>query len=138
MERQRFDDITRALAAASSRRRALKALGGALVGALLAPGGRGPSPARAQGGGGNRACAERCKQLFPPGKERGRCISQGARGLGPCAQPICVPFFQPCPPGCVGGEGGVPCPACCADEAGTEAGGKCFANDPMCPGFDCC
>jgi hypothetical protein len=138
MDGQRFDELARTLAAGISRRRALKALAGGGLGALLAPTVPAPAPARAKGGGGNRACAERCRALFPPGKARGRCVSQGARGEGPCAQPVCVPFHQPCPSGCVGGEGGRPCPACCADEAGTEAGGDCYANDPMCPGFDCC
>jgi hypothetical protein len=31
-----------------------------------------------------------CKELFPPGAERGQCISQAAHGLGPCA-PVAPP-----------------------------------------------
>ena len=38
----------------------------------------------------NAACAARCKDLFPPGKERGQCISDGARGRGPCTKPVCA------------------------------------------------
>jgi hypothetical protein len=38
----------------------------------------------------NADCAARCKDLFPPGKKRGRCISDGAHGRGPCAAPVCT------------------------------------------------
>ena len=76
MDDKHFDNLTRSLAGGSSRRRVLGLLAGAVAAAL---GGR---SADAQG---NSACAQLCKQLHPPGKARGECISQGARGRGPCA-----------------------------------------------------
>src|SRR5680860_338005 len=79
MDGNRFDEITRRLAHATSRRSLLKALisGGAVAvgGFVSAP------PVRA-----NRDCAALCKQLFPPGAGRGQCVSEGAQGQGPCAQ----------------------------------------------------
>jgi hypothetical protein len=36
---------------------------------------------------GNSAAAHCCRALFPPGPERGQCVSQAAHGLGPCATP---------------------------------------------------
>jgi hypothetical protein len=47
-----------------------------------------PRRALAQG---NSFCVRLCKALFPPGRARGQCISEGARGRGPCAEGPCVP-----------------------------------------------
>ena len=35
--------------------------------------------------GGNSESVKCCKALFPPGPERGQCISQAAHGEGPCS-----------------------------------------------------
>jgi len=40
---------------------------------------------------GNSLCTRLCRSLFPPGPERGRCISEGARGMGLCHQGSCLP-----------------------------------------------
>jgi hypothetical protein len=71
MEDQRFDALVRAVAAGASRRRVL----GALVGSLVALGGRQRTQAQ-----GNSECADFCKEVFPPGRERGQCVSAAARG----------------------------------------------------------
>lgn len=78
MDGQIFDDVTRRLALGTSRRsvlRGLLGLGAIIIGARAAD-------ARAQPDG---RCSALCKELFSPGPERGRCVSQGARGEGPCA-----------------------------------------------------
>lgn len=75
MDDRRFDSLTRFLAAKPSRRRLLKGLAAGALAAVV--------PARAMAGG-KSSCAHLCKQLYPPGPERGRCTSLGARGLGPC------------------------------------------------------
>jgi len=35
---------------------------------------------------GNSACAHFCEMVFPPGPERGTCVSAAAHGAGPCFQ----------------------------------------------------
>lgn len=95
MDSTRFDDLTKTLAAATTRRRFFKLLGGGLVGGALAAAGLRSSQAAE---GGNSACVAICEELFPPGDARGQCVSEGARGEGPCAGPApqicqgtCVP-----------------------------------------------
>jgi hypothetical protein len=80
-----FDELAKGLASGTvSRRKALRLMGGALLGAALAAVPRAawaqtPTPA------GNSDCAELCHQIFPPGSpEAGECTSQGAQGRGPC------------------------------------------------------
>jgi hypothetical protein len=76
-----LDEVARGLADGTiSRRKALRLLGGALLGSMIASI---PSVAWAANGG-NSACAKFCRENFPPGRERGECISAGARGEGPC------------------------------------------------------
>jgi hypothetical protein len=76
-----LDELARGLASGSiSRRRALRWMGGALIGGVLASI---PGMALAQERG-NNACVQFCTREFPPGPERALCISQGARGEGPC------------------------------------------------------
>lgn len=78
---QSFDDLARSIAGGTMpRRRALRLFGAALFGGMVASI---PGVALAQQGG-NRACVQFCTQEFPPGPERRQCISQGARGEGPC------------------------------------------------------
>ena len=108
-----FDELAKSLADGKlSRRRVLKMLGGALMGGALAsiPG------AAWAAKGGNSACAKFCKERFPPGPERGECISAGARGEGPCFD---------------GNGGGTGCTAHgdpCLDEFGET--GQCCCNPP--------
>jgi hypothetical protein len=73
MDSNRFDDLTRTLAQGTSRRQALKALGGSLLAALV------PHSALAKGGG-NSTCAQFCTSVYPPGRERAKCISDAAKG----------------------------------------------------------
>jgi hypothetical protein len=81
-----FDDLAKGLASGTlSRGKALRLLGGALVGGALASL---PGVAWAQGGG-NSACVRCCKRAFEPGEKitvrgrersaRGYCISQSAK-----------------------------------------------------------
>jgi hypothetical protein len=104
MDTQRFDEITRTLAAATSRRTALKLLGGgalASLGALLRPEGAGAcrrfkSPCSS----GSQCCSGRCSAAgrcaCPTGRKRcgDRCC--------PAGQTCCDPLCGTCtPPGAV-------------------------------------
>jgi hypothetical protein len=81
MNQERFDDVAKGLASGTvSRGEALRWMGGALVGAALASV---PRVAWAANDG-NSACAHFCTQIFPPGPQRGECISAAARGEGLC------------------------------------------------------
>jgi hypothetical protein len=82
MDDHRFDNVTRALARGASRRRVLGMLVGGFALAL-----RGSKGVTAQS---NSECAALCIELYPPGKQRGECISQGARGEGPCTAVGCI------------------------------------------------
>jgi|SRR5215211_1454405 len=76
-----LDDVARGLASgAISRGKALRWMGGALVGAAVAsiPGVAWAAP------GENSACAHFCRDTFPPGPERAECISAAAQGQGLC------------------------------------------------------
>ena len=76
-----LDELAKGLANGTiSRRQALRWMGGALVGGVLASI---PGVALAQQGG-NSYCAHYCTQAFPPGQERGQCISDAAHGTGAC------------------------------------------------------
>ena len=110
MDGSRFDDITRALATGTSRRRVLGALAAGLAVAL---GGR---PAtRAQG---NNDCTPFCTEVFRPGPARGKCLSDAAHGEGLCAQCSADPAAV-----CVGAGGTVTCcPAGCCDGAACQPG----------------
>jgi hypothetical protein len=80
MDGRGFDNVTRHLARGASRRSVMKALIGVGPTAMAARAGG----TLAQDGSG---CAELCRELFPAGRERGECVSQGARGEGPCTIP---------------------------------------------------
>jgi hypothetical protein len=58
MDSTRFDDLTKALATATSRRQALKALAAATVGGMLGLGGIGTTFAK------NMTCAQWCSAVF--------------------------------------------------------------------------
>lgn len=119
MDSHKFDTLSRALARGSSRRRVLGAVAGSLIAVV---GGRQTTQAR------NNECAKLCKSLFGPGKDRGQCISAGARGRGPCAVPpvvtgtctgtfvcTCETATGPC----------TPTTACFADPLSGICGGTC-------------
>ena len=92
----------------------------------------------------NADCAARCKDLFPPGKARGQCISDGARGRGPCAKPVCTvqcaadrdccdePGFGCCDDTCakLDEDGACPPPVCTSPSSCT--------SDEQCCGSDRC
>jgi hypothetical protein len=93
-----FDELARELASGTiSRRNALRLMGAALVGGALAS-----IPGMAWAAkGGNSACAKLCRENFPPGRERGECISAGARGEGLCFDnggggEVCTAQGDPC------------------------------------------
>lgn len=76
-----FDDFARAAAGGTSRRQALKQIGGVVGAAVVAA-----LPAQALADpGGNSACAHFCHQVFS-GEAAGDCTSQAAHGTGPCYQ----------------------------------------------------
>jgi hypothetical protein len=75
-----FDELAKDVASGTlSRGKALRLLGAALVGGALASI---PGVAWAAKGG-NRECVRCCKKKYGPGRERGQCISAGARGECP-------------------------------------------------------
>jgi hypothetical protein len=81
MDGDRFDSLTRALGSGRSRRSLLRGLGAAALGAAgLARAGRADAANL-----GNSPCAHFCQTVFPPGPNRGACVSQAAHGTGPCA-----------------------------------------------------
>src|SRR5919107_253520 len=76
-----LDELAKGLASGTiSRGKALRWMGGALVGAALAsvPGVALATP------GGTSSCTRFCNEVFPPGPERGECISAAAQGQGLC------------------------------------------------------
>ncbi len=85
MDGKKFDDLTQALASGASRRGVIRLLGGGLAAGMAASLGINRT-AHAKG---NSQCSALCNSIFPPGKERGQCISQGAQGQGPCAD-LCL------------------------------------------------
>lgn len=126
MDRERFDTLTRLLAAKGSRRTALGALVGAgLLGtgldALAKKKGRGGAKNKrhkgrgrvksdgAKANGGNSACAKWCHDNFD-GKSDGQCTAAAAKGEGPCYE---------CGPASSGG--------------GQLCNGECVSG-PCCPG----
>jgi hypothetical protein len=106
-----FDELAKGLASGTiSRRKALRLMGSALLGGVLASI---PGVALAQQDG-NSACAHFCNEVFPPGPERGQCKSQGAKGEGPCYE---------CTPGLGGGPN---FPGCPADQVPDEVTCECI------------
>jgi hypothetical protein len=95
MDQTWFDDLTKSLATPSSRRQALRRIGGMLSGAILASLPFGHALAD------NSDCAHFCNSVFAPGPARGQCKSDAAHGTGLCyscgpaspggTQPICCP-----------------------------------------------
>jgi hypothetical protein len=102
-----FDVLAKTIALADGmpRREAVRRVGGALAAVALSSlgvgcsggGGGGSSPmsplppgtsstGRTPQGGGNSDCAHFCQQAFPPGPQRGHCVSDGAHGTGLCVQ----------------------------------------------------
>jgi hypothetical protein len=152
MDHKRFDRWARLLGDRATRRGLLGGVAGLAaipLGEAASRAHRGRADRRSAGSGDvateqNAECAARCKELFPPGKKRGRCISQGVRGRGPCAEPVCEeqcakdaaccdePGFGCCDGACVrlGHDGECPPPVCVPPSS-------CTADDQCC-GTDRC
>jgi hypothetical protein len=130
----KFDTLSRALATGSSRRQLLGAVAGSLIAAV---GGRQPTQAKR-----NNECAKLCKSLFGPGKDRGQCISAGARGRGPCAAPPpACPQGQHCSGGRCCDAGFVACPGnptgCIPESTACSGLRVCCDNNGAGPGILC-
>jgi hypothetical protein len=115
-KRYDFDALAKDLARGLSRREALRRVGEGLFGALLASLGLGRAVAQ-----GNSDCAHFCTSIFPPGRQRGDCISAAAHGTGLCY-------------GC-----GPAAPASHADVCGNFGGPRfcCSADTPNCCNGTC-
>ncbi len=115
MDSTRFEELTKTLATSSSRRQALRRIGGTLTGTALAS----LLPGRVlAAGGGNSACAHFCNALFgadTPGADQ--CISDAAHHTGICY--TCGPL-SPCVQG-----GGAPIGGACSG----EISGNCCCGD---------
>jgi hypothetical protein len=72
MDARQFDAITRMFRVGADRRRVLGVLLGGLAAVL--------GSRRATEAQGNSDCAHFCKEVFPPGRERGQCVRAAARG----------------------------------------------------------
>src|SRR5262249_21147849 len=125
----RFDEFAKALAGGISRREALRRIGGAGAGAMLASLGL----AKAWGQG-NSQCAQVCGAMYPPGPLRGQCTRDAALGRGICYEcgPAAPPSAQALFCQMVAG------PVCCNSGQGCSNGQcvavtDCFAEVP-CPG----
>lgn len=106
----KFDELAKTLGHGLTRRESLRRIGGGLVGIVV-----GSLVGRAFAGGGNSDCAHFCQDTFPPGPDRGNCISQAAHGAGPCFE--CGPAAPP-------GHGQICGQVCCnANEICTD--GQC-------------
>ena len=141
MEPAKFDELTKVLATSTSRRQALRRIGGILGGTALA--GLFPGLAFAS----NSACAHFCNAVFGAETEAaGKCIRDAAHGTGLCHQcgsaapsSICCTRNSsgfcssysgaqcPCPSGqtCQNGTCVTPC---------TANGGTCSGNTDCCAG----
>jgi hypothetical protein len=142
-----FDDLAKGMASgALSRGKALRLLGAALVGGALASV---PGVAWAAEGG-NRECVKCCKERYGPGRERGQCISAGARGDCPVTCDgnggvECSVDYDPCGDVCrefntrecvtIDGR-----PQCVCEVGKTECGGpthRCCFFDEVCVNGEC-
>jgi hypothetical protein len=114
MDSSRIDDLTKALATATSRRQALKALAATTIGGLLGLGGIGTTFAK------NSTCAQWCAQVFgdnTPADEQ--CAADAAHGTGLCS--TCGPTSP---------TGGVaPSSICCT----RNSSGYCSSYSPTLP-----
>lgn len=144
MDGQRFDEVTKALAAGASRRAVLRtALGGMGAGLLALVG---VTKASATD---TLSCIDDCNQRFQPGLARGQCISTCATDTLSCID-NCEQRFEPglalvqCISSCTTGDeddeggngGGTPCgpttcpegQVCCNESCGicTPPGGSCI------------
>jgi hypothetical protein len=133
-----FDALARGLASGSvSRRKALRMLGAALVGGVLAsfPG---AAWAAKGGGGGKSFCAKYCRTLFGGDTAaQAECVSQGTKGTGPCfacggpvnPAPTCGPTESVDPVSCTCVFSGNICSnyaGPCVSESGLDC--RCFAT----------
>jgi hypothetical protein len=147
MDREEFDTFARIVARRGDRRSTLL---GALGLAFAAPDApamaakRGKARGRGvgkQGKGGNSACAHFCAAVFPPGRRRGRCVSEGAtRAPGNLCEACEADVSRFCAGACCApGEtcDGTTCHAACAGtwEACEGDGASCAAcgEDEICP-----
>jgi hypothetical protein len=122
MDQNAFDDLTRALARGTSRRQALKLLGGSLAGGLLAVLGVGEA-----------AADDTCKPIGKKCKKNSQCCS------GNCANGTCAPT---CPSANVCGSTCLTAP-CDANQCLTcdPTSGTCASNctsDQTCSNGVCC
>jgi len=121
-----FDEFAKRLGNARSRREALKHISVGLAAVVL-----GPLAGKAWGAPnlGNSPCAHWCVDNFPPGPARGKCISDAAKGKGPCYE---------CGPAATAEHGPICGGVCCASDEICEEGICTSDNpDPQCIGATC-
>jgi len=137
-----FDELAKTLAKAKEmpRRDALRLIGGGFAGAVLASFGVGKVLGQGKGNLGNSPCAHFCKTVFPPGPERGKCVSDAAHGTGLCFE--CGPAAPPdtgrvlCGQVCCETDA-VCCDGTCCDVGDTCEEGTCVSPN-VCSGTHTC
>ena len=130
MHRRWIDDAARMMAIGRSRREVLRYLGG-LVGVLAAgaPSAVVEAASPSTGGGGNHVFARWCNEIFPAGRDRGKCKKAAARGEGPCYE---------CGPHAPSGSTRVLCGQICCGPEQTCVDGRCSCSAGNACGELCC
>ena len=125
MKPQTFDNLTRALAAPTSRRSALGRIAG-LFGLGTVGGGTlaALSPGLALAGGGNSNAAHFCSANFAPGPDRGQCVAAAAQGGGLFAS-------------CGGGTQSVCCPTNANGQCTSYSSATCCSSGQVCNNGTC-
>jgi len=128
-----FDTLARGLATGTlSRRKALRLMGGALVGGALAS-----LPGVAQARSDASICADYCRSLFPQdGFALRACINQARQGTGPCYE--CGPLGEFPPPNCQEGSLLEPFSCTCICPSGEPAPEPCPAGSVLDPELCSC
>jgi hypothetical protein len=124
MDPTKFDDLTKALATPTSRRQALRRIGGILGGTALA--GLLPGVALAD----NSACAHFCASVFgadTPAADQ--CTSDAAHGTGLC---------YTCGPASPGGTQPICCPENGSGQCTSYSSATCCSGGRVCQNGGCC
>jgi hypothetical protein len=121
-----FDSLARTLADGTSRRGVFRALGGVMLGSLVAAS---PRAVLAQTSSGNSACAHFCAAVFGADTPAAsQCTSDAAHGKGLC---------YTCGPASTGGTKSICCPKNGAGQCSSYSVATCCTSGQTCSGDQC-